>query len=60
MKILERGWSIARDDQGSVIRSVSQVKPQDKISVQLLDGTLACRVEDEGISELSEIVTISN
>ncbi len=60
LKILERGWSIARDEQGGVIRSVSQVKPQDKISVQLLDGTLACRVEDEGISELSEIVTISN
>lgn len=58
LKILERGWSIARDDQGDVIRSVSQVKPQDKISVQLLDGTLVCRVEDEGIAELSEVVTI--
>ena len=60
LKILERGWSIVRDDQGDVIRSVSQVKPQDKISVQLLDGTLACRVEDEGIAELSEVVTIPN
>lgn len=58
LKILERGWSIARDNQGTIIKSVNQVKPQDHISVQLLDGVLACQIEDEGISELSEVISM--
>ncbi len=56
LKILERGWSITRDNQGAIIKSVTQVKPQDHITVQLLDGVLACQIEDEGISELSEVI----
>lgn len=58
LKILERGWSITRDNQGTIIKSVTQVKPQDHITVQLLDGVLACQIEDEGISELSEVISM--
>lgn len=58
LKILERGWSITRDNQGAIIKSVTQVKPQDHITVQLLDGVLACQIEDEGISELSEVISM--
>lgn len=58
LKILERGWSITRDNQGAIIKSVTQLKPQDHITVQLLDGVLACQIEDEGISELSEVISM--
>ena len=58
LKILERGWSIARDEKGSILKSVSQVKPQERISVQLLDGTVLARVEDEVTSEVTEFVPI--
>lgn len=58
LKILERGWSITRDNQGTIIKSVTQVKPQDHITVQFLDGVLACQIEDEGISELSEVISM--
>ena len=58
LKILERGWSITRDNQGTIIKSVTQVKPQDHITIQLLDGVLACQIEDEGISELSEVMSM--
>lgn len=58
LKILERGWSIARDEKGSILKSVSQVKPQERISVQLLDGTVIARVEDEVTSEVTEFVPI--
>ena len=58
LKILERGWSISRDEQGAIITSVSQVKPHDRISVQVLDGTVLARVEDEGISEVTEFISM--
>ena len=57
LKILERGWSIARDESGSILRSVSQVKPHDQISVQLIDGTVVARVEDEVTSEITELIS---
>lgn len=58
LKTLERGWSITRDTEGSVVKSISQVKPNDRISVQLIDGSLACRVEEEVSSELSELISM--
>lgn len=58
LKTLERGWSIARDEQGAIVKSVSQVDPDDLISVQLIDGALSCRVEEEVPSELCGMISL--
>ena len=57
---LERGWSIARTEEGSVLKSVSQVRPNDKIQVQLKDGALNCRIEEEAVSELTELLSLED
>lgn len=60
LHILERGWSIARAEDGSVLRSVNDAKPNDVVEVQLIDGALSCRVEKEAVSELSELLSLGD
>lgn len=60
LHILERGWSIARTEDGTVLRSVSDVQPNDMVEVQLRDGALFCRVEKEAVSELSELLSLED
>lgn len=60
LHILERGWSIARNEEGSVLRSVTEVQPDDLVEVQLLDGALSCRVEGEVAFGLSELLSLED
>lgn len=41
---LERGWSITKNDEGSLVRSIEQVRPDDTLSIQVTDGTIDCAV----------------
>ncbi len=47
LKVLSRGYAIAQDENGNVIRSVSQVQPGDKLGLTLADGKLHTVVTDE-------------
>jgi exodeoxyribonuclease VII large subunit len=42
---MARGWSIARDADGNIIRSKEQVTVGDSITVSLTDGTITGTVE---------------
>ena len=44
-QVLYRGYAIAEDAGGRVLRSVSQTASGDEIRVELTDGSLDCRVE---------------
>ena len=44
LKVLTRGYAMAQGEDGSVIRSVSQVNPGDSITVSLGDGKLRATV----------------
>lgn len=44
LKVLTRGYAMTRGEDGSVIRSVSQVSPGDSITVSLSDGKLRAAV----------------
>lgn len=57
---LERGWSIVTDETGSVVKSVSQVKSGDRVTFQLIDGAVSARVEQEVVSELSELIQMED
>ena len=46
LKVLSRGYAIASDDSGKLVRSVSGVKPNDKIMLSVSDGVIRCRVEE--------------
>ena len=45
MKVLGRGYGIARNQEGQVLHSIRQAKPGTAITLRLTDGTLGCRVE---------------
>jgi exodeoxyribonuclease VII large subunit len=47
LKVLERGYAIATDAAGNVLRSVDTVSPGDIVSVRLLDGRLGAQVKDK-------------
>ena len=46
LKVLGRGYAIARDKDGAVMTSVAQTAPGEKFTLRLTDGSLRCRVED--------------
>ena len=47
LKVLTRGYSMARTEAGDVIRSVSQVERGERIQISLSDGKLAATVMDK-------------
>ena len=49
IKVLSRGYSFVKDENGFNIKSVSEAKENDKITVVLSDGELACTVESIGL-----------
>jgi exodeoxyribonuclease VII large subunit len=51
LAVLERGFSLTRDESGHVITSAAQVKPGDAVEVKLARGTLDCRVESSDSDE---------
>ena len=51
LKTLERGWSIAKNDEGSIVNSINQVKPNDQLYITMMDGTVSCHVDDPGVVE---------
>lgn len=44
LKVLSRGYAMAQNDNGSVVKSIQQVKPGDKISVTVSDGSFEASV----------------
>ena len=46
LKVLGRGYAIARTEDGRVMTSVAQTAPGEKFTLRLTDGSLRCRVED--------------
>ena len=45
LKIMERGFSLAYEADGTILKSIKQVRKQDAIKLQLSDGKLYCTVE---------------
>lgn len=46
LKVLARGYSMASDGQGTLRRSVKQIKPGDRLTVRFADGSAAAVVEE--------------
>ena len=45
LSILQRGFSLCRDAQGTIIKNATAVDPGDKVRVTLAAGELDCNVE---------------
>lgn len=43
---LARGYSILTDESGQVIRSSTQVQPNQRLQARLSEGEIQCRVEE--------------
>jgi len=46
LQTLSRGYSLAYDSQGKVIRSVGQVKKKEELRLRIRDGTVECEVRN--------------
>lgn len=46
LKVLTRGYSVAQADDGTIVRSVSQINIGEKINVILCDGKLSASIKD--------------
>ena len=45
LAVLDRGYALVLNDQGTVVRSTAQVAPGDRITTRLADGAFISRVE---------------
>ena len=45
LKVLGRGYAIARRSGGALIRSAADVAEGDQMSIRVADGEIGCRVE---------------
>ncbi len=52
LAILKRGYAMAQNEQGMVVSSVSDVKPDDTMCVSVSDGTISCLVTSTQSGEL--------
>ena len=46
LKVLGRGYDMARTEEGGHLRRSAQVRPGDRIELRLAQGSLGCRVEE--------------
>ncbi len=46
LSTLRRGYSVALDDDGRVLRSTGEFRPGEAFRLQVADGQVACRVEE--------------
>ena len=47
LKVLGRGYSIAQKEDGTILSSVKQLKPDTRFRLRLTDGEVPCRMERE-------------
>ncbi len=47
LKVLGRGYSIAQTNDGTILSSVRQLKPDTRFRLRLSDGEVPCRIERE-------------
>lgn len=47
LKVLSRGYAVASDSSGRVVRTVDDIEAGQRIDLALSDGRLVCRVEDK-------------
>ena len=45
MAVISRGYGVAFDEDGNIIKSVNEIQPQDRLRLQLNDGDIFTRVE---------------
>jgi len=53
-RALARGWSITRTAQGSLVRSVEDLQPDDLLVTTFADGTSESRIVPDGLSRRAE------
>ncbi len=47
LKVLTRGYAMAQKEDGTIVRSIQNVKPSDKVTVSLADGQFTAQVESK-------------
>ena len=58
-KILERGYALATDAEGVVLKGAAGRRPGDRVAVMFADGTLECTVQDVTLKDCHGFVEAS-
>ena len=45
LRVLTRGYAIASDETGAVVRSAAQLSPGDGVTLRVVDGSVGCTVK---------------
>ena len=53
-RILERGYALATDADGVVLKSVGGRRTGDRISVMFSDGTIGCTVDEISVRQKND------
>lgn len=48
LKVLSRGYAMAHNDKGELVRSVSQIRVGDSLQIKVSDGSIRATVTDKG------------
>ena len=59
LKVLMRGYAMTQKEDGTLIRSVTQTEPEDRIMISLSDGKLLAAVVEKR-SEIHVIISGNN
>ena len=46
LKVMSRGYSLVYNEEGNLVKSVGNVRKNDRLKVQMSDGSLYCHVSD--------------
>jgi exodeoxyribonuclease VII large subunit len=46
LKIMERGYSLAYSEENRLVKSINQININERVQIQLTDGSLFCKVEN--------------
>ncbi len=60
LKTLERGWSIASNENDEVIKSVDQVSEGDSLTIKVQDGEILCEVKESNERKLFELIPLED
>lgn len=54
LKIMERGYSIAYQEDGKLVKSITQLKVNDSVEIHVTDGNIQCKVMNVGERKSSD------
>ncbi len=57
LRTLERGWSVVKNKEGSIVSSITEVSAGEEVDIQVRDGVLHATINESNSSDFSEMIS---